>query len=143
MGSRKRNPPFPAAFHRHLYKSDYIGTVQLDQYLTELCQEIATASGSPERTCSLIVDGVPLTISNDIAVPLGLTVNELLANAIQHSQSIGDGRAIHVALSGQPDDFSVSVADPGSGPDPAQTTNGLGTQLIDALAGQINATIVK
>lgn len=78
-----------------------------------------------------------------MAVPLGLIVNELLTNAIQHSQSNGEERGVHVALSGQADDFSVSVSDPGSGPDPERTTNGLGTQLIDALAGQINATIAK
>jgi len=51
--------------------------------------------------------------------------------------------SIDVVLSGQPDDFSVSVTDPGSGPDPALTTNGLGTQLIDALVRQINVTIEK
>jgi two-component sensor histidine kinase len=78
-----------------------------------------------------------------MAVPLGLIVNELLTNAIQHSQSTGEERAVHVVLSGQTDDFSVSVSDQGSGPDPAKTNSGLGTQLIDALAGQINATIAK
>jgi two-component sensor histidine kinase len=85
----------------------------------------------------------PLTISNDIAVPLALIVNELLTNAIQHSRPISDGGTVHVVVSKFPDDFSVSVSDPGSGPDPAQTTFGLGTRLVDALARQINAAITK
>jgi two-component sensor histidine kinase len=132
-----------AAVHQQLHKSDYVGTVQLDEYLTNLCQEIATASGGPDHAWELVVDALPLTVSNDIAVPLALIVNELLTNAIQHSRPIGDGGTIHVMVSSNPDDFSVSVSDPGAGPDPAQTTFGLGTRLVDALTRQINATITK
>jgi two-component sensor histidine kinase len=132
-----------AAVHHQLHKSDYVGTVHLDEYLTDLCQELAIASGSPDRPCSLIVDAVPLTVANDIAVPLALIVNELLTNAIQHSQPAGEDRAVRVAVSRRPDDFSVSVSDPGGGPDPAKTTSGLGTRLVDALSRQIHATITR
>lgn len=104
---------------------------------------MATASGSPDRPCSLSVDAVPLTIPNDIAVPLALIVNELLTNAIQHSQSAGEARAVRVVVNSRSDDFSVSVSDPGDGPDPAHTTFGLGTRLVDALTRQINATVTK
>jgi two-component sensor histidine kinase len=48
-----------------------------------------------------------------------------------------------VVVSIHPDNFSVSVSDPGRGPDPAQTTFGLGTRLVNALTRQINATITK
>jgi two-component sensor histidine kinase len=131
-----------AAVHRQLHKSDYVGTVQLDQYLADLCHEIASASGISDRGL-LIVDAVPLTIADDVAMPLGLIVNELLANAIQHSRPVGEGGAVQVVVSSQSKDFSVSVSDPGSGPDPAQTATGLGTRVIDALASQIGATIAK
>ena len=132
-----------AAVHQQFHKSDYVGTVQLDQYLTDLCEELAIASGSPERKCSLVVDAVPLTISNDIAVPLAIIVNELLTNAIQHSQPVGEGRAIHVVVSSRPDDFSVSVSNPGIGPDPEHLTTGLGTRLIEILTRQLEATLAK
>jgi two-component sensor histidine kinase len=132
-----------AAVHHQLHKSDYAGTVQLDEYLTDLSQEIATASGSPDRACSLVVDAVPLTIPNDLAVPLALIVNELLTNAIQHSRPVGEGGAVRVLVRGDSNAFSVSVSDPGVGPDPAQTTFGLGTRLIEALTRQINATIAR
>jgi two-component sensor histidine kinase len=132
-----------AAVHKQLHKSDYAGTVQLDQYLTDLCQEIANASDSPASARCLTVDATPLAISNDVAEPLGLIVNELLTNAIQHSRPVGEGEAIHVSVSTQPDHFSVSVSDRGGGPDPAQTRTGLGTRLVDALARQLNGTIAK
>jgi two-component sensor histidine kinase len=132
-----------AAVHHQLHKADYAGTVQLDQYLTDLCKEVATASSSADRACSLTVDALPLTVSNDIAVPLALIVNELLTNAIQHSQAVAEGGAIRVVVNSHPNDFSVSVSDPGSGPDPSRTTLGLGTKLVDALTQQIKATITK
>jgi two-component sensor histidine kinase len=132
-----------AAVHHQLHKADYAGTVQLDQYLTDLCKEIATASSSADRACSLTVDALPLTVSNDIAVPLALIVNELLTNAIQHSQAVAEGGAIRVVVNSHPNDFSVSVSDPGSGPDPSRTTLGLGTKLVDALTRKIKATITK
>jgi two-component sensor histidine kinase len=122
-----------AAVHQQLHKSDYIGTVQLDEYLTNLCQEIATASSGPDYAWQIVVDAVPLTIANDIAVPLALIVNELLTNAIQHSQPGRDGGTVHVAVGSQADNFSVSVSDPGGGPHPTQTTFGLGTRLVEAL----------
>jgi two-component sensor histidine kinase len=132
-----------AAVHQQLHKSDYAGTVQLDEYLTNLCQEIAAASCGPDPAWDLIVETVPLTIPNDIAVPLALIVNELLTNAIQHSQPTVQDRAIHVAVSSDVEEFSVSVSDPGGGPDPVNTNFGLGTRLVEALTRQINATITK
>ena len=128
-----------AAVHKHLHKSEYVGTVQLDEYLTDLCQEIATASGIPDRGWSLIVDAGSLTVANDIAVPLALIVNELLTNAIQHSE----GESVQIAISDHPEGFSVSVSDPGPGPDPTHSEAGLGSRLVDALVRQINATIAK
>jgi two-component sensor histidine kinase len=130
-----------ASVHQQLHKSDYVGTVQIDQYLTNLCREIAAASCGPDLAWDLVVDAAPLTISNDIAVPLALIVNELLTNAIQHSHPIGEGRTLHVIISSRPEDFSVSVSDPGTGPDPAQAKSGLGTRLVKALTQQIRATI--
>jgi two-component sensor histidine kinase len=132
-----------AAVHQQLHKSDYVGTVQLDEYLTNLCQEIATASSGLDSVWRLVVDAVPLTISNDIAVPLALIVNELLTNAIQHSRPGGDGGTVQISVVSRSDGFSVSVSDPGSGPDPAQTVFGLGTRLVDALTHQINATMTR
>ena len=110
-----------AAVHQQLHKSDYIGTVQLDQYLTDLCQEIARASGSPDCAWSLVVDAVPLTISNDTAVPLALIVNELLTNAIQHSRPDAENRDLHIVVRSEPDEFSVSVSDSGGRSRPCET----------------------
>ena len=115
----------------------------LDRYLIDLCREIAAASSSPGQACSLAVDADPLIISTDVAVPLALIVNELITNAIQHSKPPGEGRNVRVWLKAHTDAFSISVSDQGEGPCAEQTHAGLGSQIIEALARQINATIKK
>jgi two-component sensor histidine kinase len=132
-----------AAVHQQLHKYDDIGTVRLDRYLVDLCQGITAASSSPDQTWPIVVDAEPLIISADMAIPLGLIVNELVANAIQHSGSVGEGRGARVILGCQPDSFSISVSDPGDGPVSANTKAGLGTTIVESLCQQINATVEK
>jgi two-component sensor histidine kinase len=135
-----------AAVHKQLHKSDHVGTVELSEYLIDLCQEISTASSSPDLARSLSVDADPLiisTISTDVAVQLGLIVNELVTNAFRHSQPVGDDTGIHVVLRRNPGDFTIDVSDPGDGPAAAQSAAGLGTRIIETLAHQINARVAK
>jgi two-component sensor histidine kinase len=132
-----------AAFHKQLHKTDHVGTVELSRYLTDLCQDISAASSSPDAARSLSVDADPLTISTDVAVQLGLVVNELVTNAFRHSRPVGEGAGIHVVLRRNPDSFAIDVSDPGDGPAAAQTEAGLGTRIIETLAHQINATITR
>jgi two-component sensor histidine kinase len=132
-----------AAVHQQLHKYDDVGTVALDRYLFELCRGLAAASSSLDREWPIVVDADPLTICTDIGVPLGLIVNELVTNAIQHSGSVGDSRSIRVVLKARTDAFSISVSDPGDGPAVAETHTGLGTRIVDTLAKQINAAVVR
>ena len=105
---------------------------------------IAAASSSPDRAWSLVVDADPLIISTDVAVPLALIVNELVTNAIQHSNRAGEGGSVHVLLKTHTDTFSISVSDPGDGPAaPPKRHAGLGTRIVETLARQINAAVAK
>ena len=138
-----------AVIHEQLHKYDYVGTVALDRYLIDLCREVASASSSSDRTWTIIVVADPFIISTDIAVPLGLIVNELVTNAIQHSRPADEGGSVHVKLEAHVGNFLISVSDPGDGPAAAQVGelgtrhDGLGTRIVQTLARQINATITK
>jgi two-component sensor histidine kinase len=139
-----------AAIHEQLHKYDYAGTLVLNRYIVDLCQGIATASSSSDLGWSLVIDADPLIISTDVAVPLGLVVNELVTNAIQHSQPLGKGGSIRIALKRHSDTFSINVTDPGDGPvaDPippglGTRHSGLGTRIVEALTRQISATVTR
>jgi len=138
-----------AAIHEQLHKYDYVDTVVLDRYLIDLCQAISTATSGSDRVWSLLVKADPLVISTDMAVPLGLIVNELVTNAIQHSRPMGEGGSVHIVLRSRRDNFSISVSDPGDGPAAAEASElgtrhaGLGTRIVDTLARQLNARVKK
>jgi two-component sensor histidine kinase len=134
-----------AAVHKQLHKSDDVGTVALDQYLVDLCQEITAASSSSDQAWTIAVNADPLVISTDLAVPFGLIVNELVTNAIQHSRPSSGGERVQIVLKTAPDSFSVSVSDGGNGPPPHadMQTSGLGARMVEAFARQIDAKITK
>jgi two-component sensor histidine kinase len=96
-----------AAVHQQLHRYDDVGTVMLDRYLLDLCQEITAALSSSDRARPLVVDADPLIISTDVAVPLALIVNELITNAIQHSRPLGESGNVHIVLKNHADNFSI------------------------------------
>ena len=134
-----------AAVHKQLHRSDDVGTVALDQYLIDLCREITAASSSLDQAWTLDVDADPLVIRTDLAVPLGLIVNELVTNAIQHSRPSSGGGRVQIVLQTAPDSFSITVSDEGNGPPLHAETqaSGLGARMVQAFARQIEATITK
>lgn len=139
-----------AAIHQQLHTYDDVGTVVLDRYVIDLCQQITAASSSPDRAWPLVVDADPLIIPTDVAVPLALIVNELVTNAIQHSRPQGESGNVHIVLKNHGDNFSLSVSDPGVGPPAAQPDAelgarhaGFGSRIVETLARQINATLAK
>jgi two-component system, sensor histidine kinase PdtaS len=78
-------------------------------------------------------------------VPLGLIVNELVTNAIQHSRPSSEGGRVQIVLRTAPDSFSISVLDEGNGPaqQPDAQTPGLGARMVEAFSRKIDATITK
>jgi two-component sensor histidine kinase len=131
-----------ATVHQQLHDSEGVGTVRIDRYLVDLCHGIEAAS-SLNRLSQVAVDAVPLVISTEVALPLAILVNELVTNAIQHAKPVGEDGIVRVLLTTDGDAFSISVMDTGDGPDAAQTHVGLGTRIVDTLAGQINAAVTR
>ena len=78
----------------------------------------------------------------DIAIPLGLIVNELVTNAIKYAYGPEGGG---VAVTGRIADgrLTVTVADQGKGFDliAARSDRSLGMRVIDSLVRQIGGTI--
>jgi two-component sensor histidine kinase len=110
-----------AAVHQQLHGSDDVGTVALDRYLADLCREITVASRSCDQAWTIAIDADKLVILTDLAVPIGLIVNELVTNATQHSRPPSGGGRVQIALKTAQDSFSISVSDEGNGP-PLQAT---------------------
>jgi two-component sensor histidine kinase len=134
-----------AAVHQQLHDSADVGAVSLDQYLIDLCRDINLATSSSDQVWKLAVDAAPLVVRTELAMPLGLIVNELITNAIRHSRPSNEGGRVQIVLKATSDSFSVSVTDEGNGPALHSNTQNsrIGARIIEAFVHQIDGAITK
>jgi two-component sensor histidine kinase len=134
-----------AAVQEHLHASADIGSMEMQPYLTKLCEALAH-SMIGEDPISLRVLGQGGRASCRDAESLGLIVTELVINSLKHAFKAGtkDGQiAVTYEVSGT--DWKLSVVDNGVGkPDGvfAQPKSGLGTGIVKALAKQLDSQVV-
>lgn len=139
-----------AMVHERLYQSRTLSSIALDAYVSELCEQLAGAASAAQRGIAVRVEAAPLEVGLDVAVPLGLLLNELVTNSLKHG--FPDGRRGRIVVravceedrgeGGAGRTMRLSVADDGVGLPPgfdrtsAQT---LGLKLVSALSGQLRA----
>lgn len=83
------------------------------------------------------------SLSLEAAVPLGLLLNELIANALRHAYPPGEAGTVRVAAERRGDGrLAIVVADGGTGmPEGVERRGGLGLKLARILAGQLRAEL--
>jgi two-component sensor histidine kinase len=116
------------------------GDVALGAYFTELCQSIGASMIQDRETLRLRVDADASVAMPDASVSLGLIVTELVINALKHAFPGNRGGDIVVSYHSSEGAWTLSVADDGVGMAPV-TKAGLGTNIVEALAKQLNAVV--
>jgi two-component sensor histidine kinase len=135
-----------AAVQEHLHASAGIGSMEMQPYLTKLCEALAHSMIAEDQSISLRVLGQGGRATCRDAESLGLIVTELVINALKHAFKPGTryGQiAVSYEVSGT--DWKLSVVDNGVGkPDGvfAQPKSGLGTGIVKALAKQLDSQVV-
>lgn len=73
-----------AMIHEILYQSDSFSEIRLDQYIKDLAEYICETYVAGDKEIDLHTQLQEVTLNINQAVPTGLILNELLANAIEH-----------------------------------------------------------
>ncbi|WP_137173214.1 histidine kinase dimerization/phosphoacceptor domain -containing protein [Massilia sp. HP4] len=142
-----------ALVHERLYQSRTLGAIRLDDYVGELCVQLASAGSAHQRGIELALDVAPVHVGLDLAVPLGLLLNELVSNSLKHAFPDGRRGTIHVTVAREPDDgvdaddqmLRLTVRDDGIGLPPGSdgtSPQTLGLRLVSALSEQLHAKLV-
>jgi PAS domain S-box-containing protein len=132
-----------ALVHERLYQSRTLSSIALDEFVAELCHQLARAASAAQRGIVMRVEAEPVEIGLDVAVPLGLLLNELVSNCLKHAFPEGrHGRiAVRIAREGE-ENMRLTVSDDGVGLPPGfdQTSRQtLGLKLVAALSDQLRA----
>jgi PAS domain S-box-containing protein len=134
-----------ALIHQTLYGSKNFAMVDFAMFLGTLLPALIQSYSIDADRIAIHVDVEPVRLPIDIAVPCGLVVNELIANAFRHAFRDRDHGEIRVALTRLlGNEALLSVSDDGIGlPEDLDIpkTESLGLQLVELLAVQMDGTL--
>ncbi|GAB3563966.1 hypothetical protein GCM10027578_08630 [Spirosoma luteolum] len=139
--------------HHRLYQTDNVSRIGVQDYITDLTHELMQSFGFGADRLALDLRVTPHEIDVDIAIPIGLILNELLTNAFKYAFQGVDKPALLVSLM-PPTDGSASpfdrgplvliVQDNGPGVDPERWRSqprSFGHRLIVSLSRQLGGTL--
>jgi two-component sensor histidine kinase len=126
--------------HDHLLPKHAESAIDMDEYLTACCRNLADALRDV-RPIAVNVTVSKTYLRSDKAVAIGLIVNELVTNAFKYAFPDDRGGTVHVELHANgPAQMELVVADNGKGcPDDAR--EGLGSRIVQLLGQQLGGTI--
>ena len=130
-----------ATVHDQLWRQSDAREIDLEPFLTNLASALA-ASAPRHRTT---VEVEPAIVSADMAVPIGLLVNELVTNAYKYAYPNEAEGEVRIVGSIDGNRYSIEVADFGRGLPPDFDMNkagaSLGMRVVSTLAKQLDADI--
>ncbi|WP_209404219.1 sensor histidine kinase [Pseudozobellia sp. WGM2] len=129
--------------HQKLYTGENLAAVEMKSYFLKLGEYIIDAYGASDLV-ELNADMKPLELEVDMAIPVGLIVNELFTNSLKYAFPDGRKGKITISLKEVGSKLRLDVIDNGIGK-PLEVQNngtGFGTQLIELLTKQLDGKIL-
>ena len=132
-----------ALVHEILYRSHDFAGLNMRDYAAKLI-EVITGAYVAEGKVRVVCDICDCPLSVDMAVSLGLILNELVTNSFKYAFCGGRAGILTITLAREAGGYCLSVADDGPGL-PAdydlRKAGTLGMQLVTTLVGQISGTV--
>jgi two-component sensor histidine kinase len=131
-----------AQVHDQLWRQPSLEAIDVAGFLEALCAKLQESAPRHRLVCRAARMNIPA----DLAIPLGLFVNELVTNAIKYAYADGEGE---IRVEARPDDAGgliLAVEDDGAGlPDgfdpTAARSASLGMRIINSLARQLGGAL--
>lgn len=130
--------------HEKLYQSDDLSRIDLSGYVRDLCSHLRQSFLAKGEGLELTVTADPVSMSLDVAIQIGLLVNEIVTNAFKHAFPKGGTGKIQVGLHVVEDERLVlRVSDNGIGIEEPMGKAGasLGMNLIRALSSRVDGIL--
>ena len=135
-----------AQLHELLYQSSDFQSINLNEYIGAILAELMieyNAVGGQIRVVKSITD---ICVSLEVALPVGLIVNELLSNSLKYAFPASRGGLLEIAAVRVGERITLTVSDDGIGLPVGLSISGsssLGFLLVDSLTGQLGGTVTR
>jgi len=141
--------------HERLYRTAELSSVAMDDYLKDLVGAISMAASGSRIPPTVTLELDRSTVTMDVAVPIGLIVNELVTNALKHGKPPEENLSIEIILHNDGNHIVLMARDDGKGfpglgeglplriADAALLNKGrLGLTLLDLMTTQLGANAI-
>lgn len=127
--------------HQKLYSQDELSRINMKEYIAELSQFLFKSykTGSEIQE---VLEAEDILLDVDTAVPLGLIINELIANALKYAFEPGHEGMLKVAFVKENEGYMLQVSDNGKGlPSGWESLHSMGMRLVNILVDQLNGDL--
>ena len=134
-----------AFVHERLYESSDLAAVDFSRYIGQIIKELSETFRDEAAHIRVSTEVEEIRLNINTSIPLGLIINELIANAFKHAFPGGRAGNVHVALRALPEGrLELEVRDDGVGLPPGfeiGKMETLGLQLVAMMAEQLDGTV--
>jgi len=133
-----------AGIYRRLVPAEDVGLVQCGAYLRELAESIVAAYARHSGRARLDLRIGEAALQADLAIPLGLILNEALTNTMKYAWPEGGAGEVSIEFGRSPREIYLRVSDDGVGLPPGfvlEEATSVGMSLQRLLARQLGAEL--
>lgn len=130
--------------HQRLYIRSDLAAIDLHDYLANFADDLRTSLPDLSGRVALKVDAEAISVPTDMAISLGVVVNELVSNAAKYAFPEGRCGTISIRLARLDEkSFELAIIDDGVGmaSDQSPEGTGLGTRIIAAMARGLGTNV--
>lgn len=126
--------------HQRLYNTDNVSSLNIKLYLTELAESLMQAYGYSADSFDLQINAENPELDVDMAIPIGLIVNELITNSFKYAYEGIEHPSLIINFTNDKD-ITLQLQDNGIGIDESamnKNAGSFGKKLIKGLTNQVN-----
>jgi two-component sensor histidine kinase len=129
--------------HQKLYQTKTSSRVNIQEFIAELSENLMHAYGYKAHTFNLQLQVEVKELEADIAIPVGLILNEVVTNAFKYAYKNVNDPALQIALQQSAHKLQLTVADNGRELTEKdwKRSNSFGRQLMQSLTQQLDGVM--
>jgi two-component sensor histidine kinase len=129
--------------HQKLYQDKSLAEIKIKDYLTDLTSDISSLS-TLHIPIKVNITSELEKVGLKTIVPLGLIINELMSNSLEHAFRSKPNAEIYISIKSIDDDkFELNYFDNGSWNKHAEAYASFGLELIEILTSQLDGTLQR